>query len=78
MIELPSGGLGVAEFSIFIDVDTANLLYAFRELRVKKPSTDYTDLMTIRRSRTFVPVGPVSIRLWSYRSRKPNESLRAR
>lgn len=32
---LPSGSGGVAEFSIFTVVDTASLLYAFRELRVK-------------------------------------------
>jgi hypothetical protein len=36
VIELPLHGLGVAELSIFSVVDTANLLYAFRELRVKQ------------------------------------------
>ena len=41
-MELPSGGLGVAEFSIFTVVDTASLLYAFRELRVKHEEQEHS------------------------------------
>ena len=74
--ELPSGGLLVIGVSVLIDVDngwTPSRTFIFVSGVVSQAAV----LMTMRRSRTLVPVAPVTTKSFR-RSKKEYESLQAR